>query len=92
MLGFVSTSQTRNSDPDTVSALARNAVTTIQSVSGSRAFQDRLKAVGIVTGSRIKVLRAGCPVVVHSEGGRFCLRKEDASLIRVTPVASEAGA
>ena len=91
MLGFVST-QSEVLDRGSLCGQSRNKISTIQEVGGSESFRNRLKSIGIVSGSRIRVLRTGCPVVVHSEGGRFCLRKEDASRIRVTPVTAEADA
>ena len=89
MLGFVST-ESDSVNRDALSGQSRDVVSTVLEIGGSKLFQDRLKSVGIVTGSHVKVLRTGCPIVVHSEGGRFCLRKEDASQIRVAPVSDEA--
>ena len=89
MLGFVLTEPSDDPERDTLCGLARDTVTTIQAILGPKTFQARLKSVGIVAGTHIKVLRTGCPVIVHSEGGRFCLRKEDASRIRVGPVSAE---
>ena len=89
MLGFVST-EAEVLDRDTLCGQSRDAVTAVQEIQGSKLLQDRLKSIGIVAGSQLKVLRTGCPIVVHSEGGRFCLRKEDASRIRVRPVSDEA--
>jgi Fe2+ transport system protein FeoA len=92
LLGFVSVGQTESESDDSLCGIPKGVVSTIEAVSGSESFQNRLKSVGIVTGSRIRVLRTGCPVIVHSEGGRFCLRKEDAHQIRVAPVTAEADA
>ncbi len=92
MPDFVSNAPPNVSERGTLCGLARDTVTTIKAILGPKTFQDRLKSVGIVAGSHIKVLRTGCPVVVHSEGGRFCLRKEDASRIRVEPVSAEVDA
>lgn len=92
MLGFVSTEPSEIGEQGTLCGLSRNIASTIQSIQGTQTFRDRLKSVGIVEGSRIKVLRTGCPVIVHLEGGRFCLRKEDASRIRVQPVSEKADA
>jgi len=89
LLGFI-IQNTSNDDPTRLVGQDREAISTIQEVEGPEHFQKRMKAVGIVAGSRIKVLRTGCPVVVHSEGGRFCLRKEDALRIRVQPDTAEA--
>ncbi|HAA78544.1 TPA: hypothetical protein DCE37_25885 [Candidatus Latescibacteria bacterium] len=89
MLGFV-TNGVHEVQKDSLCALERDAVSTVREIHGPERFLDRLKSVGIVVGSHIKVLRTGCPVVVHTEGGRFCLRKEDASQIRVDPNPAEA--
>ena len=89
MLGFVSVEDV---DENSLCGQSRNTISTVQEIQGSQPFLDRLRSVGIVTGSRVRVLRTGCPVVIHSEGGRFCLRKEDASRIRVEPVSDEAAA
>lgn len=50
---------------------------------------DRLGAVGICPGVGLRLLRHGSAVVVHAEGGRFCLREEDARRIMVQPVVTE---
>ena len=92
LLSFVSVNQTDLESEGSLCGISKGIVSTIETVSGPESFQKRLKSVGIVTGSRVRVLRAGCPVVIHSEGGRFCLRKEDASQIKVTPVISETDA
>ena len=89
MLDFVSANQTDLESDGLLSGLSKGIVSTIETVSGPESFQKRMKSVGIVAGSLIRVLRTGCPVVVHSEGGRFCLRKEDASQIKVTLVTAE---
>ena len=91
MLGFVAT-EVDEKDRDSLCTVSRDVITEIQTIEGAKAFQDRLRSVGIVAGSHIKVLRTGCPIVVHSEGGRFCLRKEDALRIRVAPVPAEVAA
>jgi Fe2+ transport system protein FeoA len=92
LLGFVSAGQTDLESDGSLSGMSKGIVFKIETVSGPESFQKRLKSVGIVAGSRIRVLRTGCPVVIHSEGGRFCLRKEDASQIKVTSVTPETGA
>lgn len=89
MLGFVSARHTSFEPDGSLGSLHKGIESTIEDVTGPAGFRDRLKSIGIVAGSRIKVLRTGCPIVVHSEGGRFCLRKEDASRIRVLPVSAE---
>lgn len=85
MLGFVSAGQSSIEPEGSLCGISKGAVSVIETVSGTKSFQNRLKSVGIVVGSHIRVLRTGCSVVVHSEGGRFCLHKEDASQIRVKP-------
>jgi len=92
LLGFVSAGQTDLESDGSLSEMSKGSESKIEAVSGTESFQNRLKSVGIVAGSRIRVLRTGCPVVIHSEGGRFCLRKEDASQIKVTSVILETGA
>ena len=92
MLGFDSADQTDLESEGSLCGISKGIVSTIETVYGPESFQKRLKSIGIVTGTRIRVLRTGCPLVVHSEGGRFCLRKEDASQIKVTPVTAETGA
>lgn len=52
-------------------------------VPGSSPLAARLRELGVVPGALIRVLRATCPLVIQVGGGRFCLRKRDASCIRV---------
>jgi Fe2+ transport system protein FeoA len=92
LLGFVSARHTSFGPQGSLGSLHKGVESTVEDVTGPESFKDRLKSIGIVAGTRIKVLRTGCPIVVHSEGGRFCLRKEDASRIRVLSVSAEAEA
>ena len=55
----------------------------IVDVDGSPRLVARLREVGVLTGARIRVLRAGCPIIIQVEEGRFCLRKRNAACIRV---------
>ncbi len=57
-------------------------------VGGLSRLAARLRELGVVPGARIRLLRTGCPTVIQVEEGRYCLRKKDASLIKVRPRSS----
>ena len=63
---------------------------TVLGIDGADSLIDRLFAIGISTGVDVRLLRRGTAVVVHAEGGRFCLREEDARRIAVCPANTDA--
>ena len=52
-------------------------------VSGLSRLSARLRELGVVPGTRIRILRSGCPTVIQVEEGRYCLRQKDAEMIRI---------
>ena len=72
-----------------LSGLRTHELATVLAIDSDR-LSDRLRPIGIVPGSVVRLLRRGTAVVVHAEGGRFCLREEDARRITVRPVVAEA--
>ncbi|MDA0745242.1 MAG: FeoA family protein [bacterium] len=50
-------------------------------VLGNTRLSSRVRELGVASGARVRVLRAGCPTVIQVEEGRFCLRRADAALI-----------
>ena len=58
----------------------------VTEVSGVSLLAARLREIGVVPGARIRVLRAGCPLVVQVGEGRLCLRRQDAACVHVCPV------
>ncbi len=93
MLGFVSLRPVTPRRPGAriaLSAMSAGEEAVVREVGGPEGFQDRLHAIGLSPGAAVRLLRIGCPVVVHLEGGRFSLRREDAARIVVEPQVPEA--
>ena len=91
MLGFIrlQDDEVRQFDkPLYLNDLRVDEPATVLSIDSSD-LTDRLGAVGISPGVGLRLLRRGTAVVVHAEGGRFCLREEDARQITVQPVITE---
>jgi len=59
----------------------------IASILGSHRLSVRLKEVGAVPGVGIRVLRAGCPLIIQVGASRFGLRRVDAMCICGTKAA-----
>lgn len=58
----------------------------ITEVTGSTRLAARLRELGVIPGQRVRVLRAGCPLIVQVGEGRFGMRRRDAATIRVSAV------
>ena len=84
----------RREGPERPDGLAEGSLTmwpegeeaAVVELAGASRLASRLRVLGVVPGARVRVLRRGCPTVIQVEEGRFCLRREDASAIRVGPV------
>lgn len=59
----------------------------IAAILGSHRLSVRLKEVGAVPGARVRVLRAGCPLIIQVGASRFGLRRADAMCICGTKAA-----
>ena len=55
----------------------------IVSVDTDSALAGRLRELGIVPGARIRVSRAGSPLIVEVGSARLCLRGEEAARVRM---------
>jgi Fe2+ transport system protein FeoA len=54
----------------------------IADIHGTNQLSARLREVGAVPGSPVRILRVGCLLVIQVGTSRFCLRKVDAACIR----------
>ena len=93
MLGFIRIPDGKvrqNDKPLYLSDLELDEPATVLAIDGAGSLTDRLFAIGISTGVDVRLLRRGAAVVVHAEGGRFCLREEDARRIAVRPASPDA--
>ena len=93
MLGFTRILNGRvrqNDKPSYLSDLELDEPAKVLGIDGADSLTDRLFAIGISTGVDVRLLRRGTAVVVHVEGGRFCLREEDARRIAVRPANTDA--
>lgn len=59
----------------------------IAAILGSHRLSVRLREVGAVPGAPVRVLRTGCPTIIQVGTSRFCLRRTDATCIRVNRAA-----
>lgn len=59
----------------------------VTGVTGDGAIASRLREIGMVPGSHIRVVRRGSPMIVEIGHSRFCLRGNEASLVRVRAAA-----
>lgn len=50
---------------------------------GAPAFAARLREMGFLPGEPVRLLRAGCPLIVQIGDSRLGLRRRDAALIQV---------
>lgn len=55
----------------------------IAEIVGTPLFTARLRELGIVPGESIRILRAGCPMIVQVGEARLAIRKKDAAGIRI---------
>jgi Fe2+ transport system protein FeoA len=53
----------------------------IANIQGTNQLSARLREVGAVPGTPVRILRVGCPLVIQVGTSRFCLRKVDAACI-----------
>jgi Fe2+ transport system protein FeoA len=61
----------------------------ITEVIGSTRLAARLRELGLTPGQRVRVLRAGCPLIVQVGEGRLGMRRRDAATIRVSAVSPQ---
>ncbi len=73
-----------------LSCLNRGEEGVIVDVGGSARVASRFREMGLTPGVRIRLLRAGSPILVQAEDGRLCLRREDAEAIKVRTVNGKA--
>ena len=57
---------------------------TISEVVGEGPLASRLREMGVVPGSKIRVLRAGNPIVFQLAEGRYCIRRRDARCLLIS--------
>lgn len=55
----------------------------ITGVDGSSVLAARLLELGVTPGQPVRLLRAGCPMVLQVGQGRLCLRRRDADAVCV---------
>lgn len=58
---------------------------------GAPAFAARLREMGFLPGEPVRLLRAGCPLIVQIGDSRLGLRRRDAALIRVRRASTASG-
>ncbi len=81
----------KNGSPSIVSTLAgvllgRSA--TVTAVAGPRAFRRRLLEMGLVPGTRVRIVTVaplGDPLQIEIRGGQWSLRRAEAAQIEVGP-------
>jgi Fe2+ transport system protein FeoA len=59
---------------------------------GRAQINDRLRELGLIPGTWVKVVMAGSPMLIQAGETRICLRREDARLIEIETRSSLAHA
>ena len=80
-----------HAEPLTLANLATGEAASIRGLDVSPELRNRLIALGIQSGKVIKVIRRGAlggPIHVRVSTTEIVLRREEADLIRVSPVSS----
>ncbi len=55
----------------------------IDQISGQPAEVQRLEELGLRRGSKIEILKQGCPCIVRCRGAKYCLRGNDCTCVWV---------
>ena len=79
-----------NGPSTSLSALRSGDEGIISEIGGTAPTATRFREMGLAPGVRVRLLRAGTPIVVQAEDGRLCLRSKDAKTIRVGAVNGKA--
>ena len=75
---------TNHEDPGRLSSWLPGIEGIIEEVIGSSRLACRLRELGVVPGVPFRILRGGSPLVVQIGEDRLCLRRQDASTVRVS--------
>jgi ferrous iron transport protein A len=78
----------------TLDRLAPEAVAVVVAVPGGGPIDQRLRDLGLLPGTELRVLRRaplGDPVEYELRGYRLCLRRSEAARVQVRPAAGAAG-
>jgi Fe2+ transport system protein FeoA len=59
----------------------------VENISGESIWINRMAELGLRTGSRLRVVRQGCPCLLQVEGSRLSIRNESTTQILVRPLA-----
>lgn len=65
---------------------------TVSHVAGDGPVANRLREIGMIPGARLRVVRQGSPMIVQLGNSRFCLRGQEAALVKVQTTESVQGA
>jgi Fe2+ transport system protein FeoA len=77
----------------TLEQVAVGASVVVESVGGARAFRRRLMELGIIPGTRVKVLRVapfGDPLELSARGCNLSIRASEAREVQVAALPAEA--
>jgi len=72
--------------PDTLQNAQKNTDVTVVAVGGERAFRRRIMEMGLVPGTRVKVVGVaplGDPLTLELRSGRLSIRKEEAAQVAI---------
>ncbi len=56
---------------------------TVCEVLGDGPIPNRLREIGMIPGARLRIVRQGSPMIVEIGHSRFCLRGNEAALVKV---------
>lgn len=64
---------------------------TVCHVSGDGPVANRLREIGMIPGARLRVIRQGSPMIVQIGHSKFCLRGQEAALVKVQTAEAAQG-
>ena len=77
-------------DESSLSDWRRNCDAIVLDLPGGDQLSARLRELGILPGTRLRVLRTGTHLVVQTGDARLALRREDCSAVRVGAIPAAA--
>jgi Fe2+ transport system protein FeoA len=68
----------------TLASTRRRRWATVVAVGGERAFRRRLREMGLVPGTPVRVVNDGDPLILETRWGRLSIRAREAAAVEVS--------